>query len=944
MINFTFSMRKKNLKFKNINIDFANAMQSRFVVNLKKDLEKENKKDNKLELKNIIKEKVVKIFQQAKIILLNINKKHREKNTSINFHIFKNQQKKINAECRVFKEQDKRNFSFLKNSILLKNNLIDQLAFVCLIKCVLKLVKNFIFLTYKICFCVGWTTSFLIKYCFFIIIVLLKIIIKPFELLIFFIGKISFYSIIKLGKINYVILMIFIKSSKIVNQRICSKAIITNKILKQKKDCFYQNIKLDIKYYYNIFKTIFSKRIFIRDFLPRPNLIYLKPVGLFALTLLILILPVKAFTYYKSIDNVRGQVLDVSKNALGQFLSAGESVADFNFDQAQENFSKASDDFLSAQAKLGEINNLLLSLTAFAPDENLRLAAVSKRILRAGELSAELGKNLSLIIEKSLNSKDKGLKEILDNFRLNGNLAANQASEINNLLSGINENDLPGQYRQQFISLKEKTVILSNSLAGLVGSIDKLDNFFGVASDKRYLLVFQNNTELRASGGFIGSFALLDFSKGKLKNIEAPGGGSYDVKAGMLNKIIAPQPLQLVAPQWQFWDANWWADWSTSAKKLKWFYEKSDGPTVDGVISFTPTVIEELLKIIGPIDLTEQYGVIINADNFWLKTQELAERKANITNQPKKIISDLMDKIIVELPDRITKDNLIPLLKIADQLFSNKQILFYFVDPELQNKVVELGWDGGFKKTSGDYLAVINTNIAGGKSDRKIKETINHQVEIMSDKTIIDTVKIIRTHTGIKREPFSGVRNVDWMRIYVPQGSTLISAQGFNPVNEIYFKKPDSAWQADPDISLVENNTEMDSVSGTKIYQELDKTVFANWSQVDPGQSVEIILKYKLPFTIDKITELVDQSMTDKIINKTLSLVNPEQKQLYPYSLLIQKQPGAGVDQLTTNLIINNNFSPVWKYPKGLSVNQTGWQISDNLDSDKFWATLLEVK
>jgi len=411
----------------------------------------------------------------------------------------------------------------------------------------------------------------------------------------------------------------------------------------------------------------------------------------------------------------------------------------------------------------------------------------------------------------------------------------------------------------------------------------------------------------------------------------------------MLDKIIAPHPLQLIAPQWYFWDANWWADWPTSANKLMWFYEKSNGPTVDGVISFTPTVMEELLKIIGPIDLTEQYGAVFDADNFWLKTQELIKQKAGATNQPKKIINDLMNKIIAELPNRITKDNLLPLLKITDQLLSSKQILFYFTDADLENEIIKLGWDGGFKETAKDYLSVINTNIAGGKSDKKIKETIEHQAKIMPDGTIINTVKITRAHTAVAREPFSGVRNVDWMRIYVPKGSQLIEAQGFKAVDEIYFKKPDSSWLVDKDISKTENNTEVDEKSGTKIYQELDKTVFANWSQVDPGQSVAITLKYKLPFKINETNEPTDQSATDKIINNAMSLINPGQKQLYAYSLLVQKQPGAKVDQITADLILNN-FSPIWKYPKGLTVNQTGWQISDDLDSDKFWAVVLEEK
>ncbi|MDO9399348.1 MAG: DUF4012 domain-containing protein [bacterium] len=847
-------MRQKNLKFENLNVESTDAKQSRFVVNLKGLSLEEN-------------------FEEEIYLDSLIDNSDGEKNFLI----------KDSDEVKKKKDFD-REKSNAELKLKLKNdsiNKINEIAFVWLIKIILKLIRSLVVLAYKICFNVGWATMFLIKYGYSVFIGLFELIVKYFKLLIIFIGKVSFY---------------------------------------------------------------FLRSLSIKKFLPRPNLAYLQPVGVFALTLLILILPFKVFTYYKLINNVRAQVLDTSKQAIGQLLSAGQSASDLNFSQAQENFSKAGDDFLSAQDKLGEINSLLLSLTTIAPDKNLRLAAISKRVLQAGQLSAELGESLSLVMEKSLNNKDKSLKVILDNFRLYGNQTASKALELNNLLATINKNDLPEQYQQQFILLKEKTAILSSSLTGLVGLTDKLDSFFGVNSNKRYLLVFQNNTELRASGGFIGSFALLDFSNGKLKNIEVPGGGSYDVKAGMLDKIVAPQPLQLIAPQWHFWDANWWADWPTSAKKLMWFYEKSDGPTVDGVIGFTPTVMEELLRIIGPIDMTEQYGVVIDADNFWLKTQELAEQKANITNKPKKIIGDLMNKIIAELPNRITKDNIIPLLKITDQLFSSKQILFNFTDPELQKKIVELGWDGSFKETNKDYLAVINTNIAGGKSDRKIKETISHQAEIMPDRTIINTVKIIRTHTGVKRELFSGVRNVNWMRVYVPQGSELISAQGFEAVDEIYFKKPDSSWQIDKDIALEENNVKLDESSGTKIYQELNKTVFANWTQVDPGQSITIILKYKLPFKmIDSSLREDNKEGFDKIINQALNFINPGQKQLYPYSLLVQKQPGAGVDQISTNLIVNN-FSPVWKYPKGLVADQTGWQISDNLNSDKFWAVILEEK
>ncbi|MEK7203163.1 MAG: DUF4012 domain-containing protein [Patescibacteria group bacterium] len=937
-------MRQDNLKFKKINIKQTGLANrpSCFVVDLKENLDQIKENDIKLKNQKNNLKKAINVFhqvnQKVKKTLISVSKR-KEHIINTKFHDLPNQ-KNFTPFKGIKILIKKICFTFL---YFLKKYKINQLAFIELIKFIFKVIKKIlVFFACKICFYIGWTTLFLIRFVYLVLAILLKLFIKPFKQLIIFIGKIIFYSVAKLGKINYAFWLIIVKSWGLVKQKIYFKLLIISKIFKQKKFSINQKAQSRV----NIFKISLYKNLSVKNFLPRPNLIYLKPVKIFALALLILILPFKANLYYKSLNNVRGQVLNDSEQAVNQLLSAEQSASNLNFDQAQKNFSQASDNFLSAQNKLSEINGLLLALVAIAPDKNLRLATVSKRLLQAGQLSAELGKNLSLAITspcKNGNSNPNGLKEILDNFRLYGHLAVNQALELNNLLISINKNDLPNQYSQNFSLLKEKTAILVNSLTMVIGLSDKLDSFLGATSDKRYLLVFQNNAELRASGGFIGSFALLDFSNGKLKNIEAPGNGSYDIKAGILDKIIAPQPLQLIAPQWYFWDANWWADWPASANKLMWFYEKSDGPTVDGVISFTPTVIENLLKIIGPIDLTEQYGIVFDADNFWIKTQTLAEQKADKTNQPKKIINDLMNKIIAELPARINKNNLTSLLKITDQLFNSKQILFYFTDIDLENKIIELGWDGGFKETNKDYLAVINTNIAGGKSDRKIEETINHQAKIMSDGTIIDTVKITRTHTAVAREPFSGVRNVDWMRIYTPKGSQLLSAQGFKAVNEIYFKKPDSSWQVDQDIFKTENNTEIDETSGTKIYKELNKTVFANWSQVDPGQSAVITLEYKLPFKINKIIEPINYSTTDKIISHALSLINPGQKQLFPYSLLIQKQPGAKADQITANLILND-FAPVWKYPKGLAVDQTGWQINDDLNSDKFWAVLLEEK
>ena len=94
----------------------------------------------------------------------------------------------------------------------------------------------------------------------------------------------------------------------------------------------------------------------------------------------------------------------------------------------------------------------------------------------------------------------------------------------------------------------------------IVSLSSALDSVFGDKQLKRYLIVFQNNNEIRPTGGFMGSFALVDIQKGKILNIDIPGGGTYDLKGQMKKEVEPPLPLQLSNNRWEFQDANWFPD------------------------------------------------------------------------------------------------------------------------------------------------------------------------------------------------------------------------------------------------------------------------------------------------------------------------------------------------------------------------------------------------
>jgi ABC-type multidrug transport system fused ATPase/permease subunit len=849
-----------------------------------------------------------------------------EENGEIAKSLFKKAE--VGKESLLEEKEEKKenlfsNFKRLKNSESFKK--LENLAFLSIFFLGIKIIFKTFYFIFKISYKIGWVSVFIFNFIF--------IVFKRTN---------NFFS--------KAILKVFKKISSKFQK---NTFFIKNKIFRTKDDAKHKAFSI-----VNTFKKkIDAKREKIKKIEEENEKDYyfeeenktlkqkLKPVVIFGFLLLILILPFKAYTFYKSMDvnGVKGKVLGATEEAFSEFMDAAGGASSMDFNKAQENFSKAGDGFVKAQEHLEEINGLLFTIASVIPKEEIKMASMSKDILKIGESASLLGTHLSKAFAGIFESKEDSLIEIIDNFSVNSNLAVLEAKKINEIIAEININNLPSKYRDNLEDLKAKSLDLENGLSAFNEITEGLKIFLGTNKDKRYLFVFQNNTELRASGGFIGSYALIDFREGKIRNMEVPSGGGYDTEAGLRELVASPEPLHLVDPLWHFWDANWWPDWQKSAKKLMWFYERSDGPTVDGVISLTPTVIEGLLEAIGPIDMSEDYGVIIDSENFWITTQAIAEEKLTkeqIDNgekhEPKKIIGDMLNKLFEELPKRLNRESLVKIMASIENDLSGKHILFYFNDPELQKKAEDYGWAGRIKETKYDYLSIINTNIAGGKSDRKMEEEIKLDVNIENDGTVINTLKIKRKHTGIKREPFSGVRNVNWMRIYVPLGSELLEAGGFRTPSEIYFEDPDISWGKDKDVYEEELNSKTDEESGVKIYSESNKTVFANWSMVDPGEEVIVYIKYKLPFKVKQ------EEKEENFLSGFKTFLNPAQKPLTPYSILFQKQPGAMPSELEVNAHIPYNYEAVWKYPEQSEIKDRTVNYESYLDNDKYFVLFFE--
>ena len=261
-------------------------------------------------------------------------------------------------------------------------------------------------------------------------------------------------------------------------------------------------------------------------------------------------------------------------------LSAGENTgsqnlisAQNNFDEARQNFDKALNEinflqsntnyFFSTDKTVDSIQNLLEAAgkISSAGDDFIRGIDSLKR-LPASFIEA----NRQMIasnspVKKQGSSLTAQLKADLDNI---GRASDKIISAVNNL-DAVKEEVLPSSFRSKFLSVKEKVRKISDILAEAENQLPALLDLLGDRYPHRLMVLLQNDAEARPTGGFIGSFLIVDINDGYITKMDFHDVYDFD---GQLNDEITPPPdIAKVSKNWRLRDSNYSPDFPTSAQK-----------------------------------------------------------------------------------------------------------------------------------------------------------------------------------------------------------------------------------------------------------------------------------------------------------------------------------------------------------------------------------------
>lgn len=374
----------------------------------------------------------------------------------------------------------------------------------------------------------------------------------------------------------------------------------------------------------------------------------------------------------------------------------------------------------------------------------------------------------------------------------------------------------------------------------------------GYPQESNFLILLQNNDELRPTGGFIGVFGLAKIKNGEIGYLATSDSYHLDMPAVGKWKSEPPVPIKkyLNVNNWYLRDSNWVPDWSLAAQKITEIFQGESAaigqpaPNFSGVIAINPDFISNLISLVGPIKVQGENYTPENFQELLQYNVEIAYKDRDISSWDRK---DIINELLAELQERLF--NLEPaklprLLSLLGQDVLEKNIQLYFKDPAIQSLAVDLGAGGEVKKTDKDYLLVVDANLAAFKSDAVLKKKINYTLT-QKNKQTEAALNLTYRHEG--DFDWRTTRYRSYTRVYVPFGSRLIGTFGLDE------EKMD--WTALDDPIL-------------------DKTIFGFFFTVEPGTERQITIRYQLP---ERISEQIKEK---------------------DYELLVQKQSGRRTEEI----------------------------------------------
>ncbi len=443
----------------------------------------------------------------------------------------------------------------------------------------------------------------------------------------------------------------------------------------------------------------------------------------------------------------------------------------------------------------------------------------------------------------------------------------------------------------------------------IAATMSTFPDLFGFEGKRVYLVLFQNNMELRPGGGFIGSYGLLSLDKGVVEELTIHN--VYDADGQLKGHVEPPFPLRRYLPteHWYMRDSNFSADFKKSASSAAYFLNLETNKTVDGVIAVDVSFLQSVLEALGPVYVAE-YKETVTAKNVFELTQKHAEKDSFPGSMQKKDFLSALFRSIEQAAGGVKKEIAYPkLLRSLENAILQKHLLFAFSNSSLSQTFAVNNMSSTLadsrkeeEATINDFLGISEANLGVNKVNYYIARKVEYSVALQEGIGVIGSATIHYANNANADDKANSKLIGDYknyLRIIVPLNAKL---------QQVIIDGQDQQIVPAVTNPVIYERKNFLPPKGLEVEESIEegKTVFGALINVPIGKTKKVTFVYSLPGKLPKDSLAAIYS---------LKLFKQPGTQTYPFSLTLQMPKtykvlsvSEGVKEIGENLVYKQNL------------------------------------
>lgn len=385
--------------------------------------------------------------------------------------------------------------------------------------------------------------------------------------------------------------------------------------------------------------------------------------------------------------------------------------------------------------------------------------------------------------QKSTPSSSREYREYLNEMSKNSyklDEASYKISLSSEIMKKVDTTVFPKAAQDGILKIKDYIKEIDGGTKGYKEAMSFLPILLGKDERQRYIILLQNESEIRATGGWTTSYGVLGIEGGQIREIFVDDIYNADGTLKVQGKTYTPPTSMsraLELDKWSFSLVNWYPDLTETLNATEIFTKDLGvGSKIDGLVTMDIAFLQKLLDKWGGIQVPGE-DEIITSQNIYTKIFEMHEEFTPGSTQKTSFLANLANEIVKKVLS-MNIGNMIDLKDVFISALDEKHLQATFKDPNAFDFFDKREWAGSLDSKFNSAPSVVDWNWGGNKANLYLDKNHSLSMDIKNEKSI-DFAYTLSVENKSTSDVYPYGDYINYERVYIPAEAVVTKVEGF---------------------------------------------------------------------------------------------------------------------------------------------------------------------